>query len=180
MTFLDDALLLYRSTVSPYHPSGQVLQFAGPSTLSRTTHPLIQHVLCGCLRMLLRTTSVLCSAQHRSAHCTSQLTSTYALPRHIIRPKRSVSVAAIAAARDSSTCALHASASSVSDPELVQQGTPLHAAKIDSSYDAIVIGSGMGGLTAAVGLSKFGGQKVLVLEQHYTAGGFTGAFRRGK
>lgn len=62
----------------------------------------------------------------------------------------------------------------------MQQGTALHAAKINTNYDAIVIGSGMGGLTAAVGLSKFGGQKVLVLEQHYTAGGFTQTFSRDR
>src|ERR1700683_272716 len=45
-------------------------------------------------------------------------------------------------------------------------------------YDAIVIGSGIGGLTAAALLAKHGGQKVLVLERHYTAGGFTHVFRR--
>lgn len=76
-----------------------------------------------------------------------------------------------------SVMAAHAS---VANPELVIQGTPLHDAVISSSYDAIVIGSGIGGLTAAVGLAKLGGQRVLVLEQHYTAGGFTHAFRRGK
>ncbi len=48
----------------------------------------------------------------------------------------------------------------------------------EDSYDAIVIGSGMGGLTAAALLAKHGGQKVLVLERHYTAGGFTHVFRR--
>lgn len=69
---------------------------------------------------------------------------------------------------------------SVTAPERVTQGTPLRDAKLQTSYDAIVIGSGLGGLTAAVGLAKFGGKRVLVLEQHYTAGGFTHAFRRGK
>ena len=44
-------------------------------------------------------------------------------------------------------------------------------------YDTIVIGSGIGGLTAAAFLSKEG-QKVLVLERHYTAGGFTHVFKR--
>ena len=44
-------------------------------------------------------------------------------------------------------------------------------------YDAIVIGSGMGGLTCAALLSKLG-RKVCVLEQHYTAGGFTHSYER--
>ena len=44
-------------------------------------------------------------------------------------------------------------------------------------YDAIVIGSGMGGMTTAAMLSKLG-KKVLVLEQHYVPGGFTHTFRR--
>ena len=49
---------------------------------------------------------------------------------------------------------------------------------IEDAYDAIVIGSGIGGLTAAALLAKHAGRKVLVLERHYTAGGFTHAFRR--
>ena len=44
--------------------------------------------------------------------------------------------------------------------------------------DAIVIGSGMGGLTAAVLLGSHGGKRVLVLERHYEAGGFTHTFHR--
>ena len=44
-------------------------------------------------------------------------------------------------------------------------------------YDTIVIGSGMGSLTTAAILAKEG-QKVLVLERHYTAGGFTHIFKR--
>ena len=46
-----------------------------------------------------------------------------------------------------------------------------------ASYDTIVIGSGMGGMTTAAMLAKLG-QKVLVLEQHYVPGGFTHVFRR--
>ncbi|NNJ88230.1 MAG: NAD(P)/FAD-dependent oxidoreductase [Eudoraea sp.] len=46
-----------------------------------------------------------------------------------------------------------------------------------ATYDTIVIGSGMGGLATAAILSKEG-QKVLVLERHYTAGGFTHIFKR--
>ena len=45
-------------------------------------------------------------------------------------------------------------------------------------YDTIVVGSGMGGLSTAVLLARYGGQRVLVLEQHYEAGGFTHTFRR--
>jgi all-trans-retinol 13,14-reductase len=49
--------------------------------------------------------------------------------------------------------------------------------ELQESYDTIVIGSGMGGLATAAILSKQG-QKVLVLERHYTAGGFTHVFKR--
>jgi len=49
---------------------------------------------------------------------------------------------------------------------------------VGGPYDAIVIGSGMGGMTAAAMLARHGGQRVLVLERHYTAGGFTHVFRR--
>ena len=45
-------------------------------------------------------------------------------------------------------------------------------------WDAIVIGSGIGGLSAAATLSKVANKRVLVLERHYTAGGFTHTFRR--
>jgi phytoene dehydrogenase-like protein len=47
-----------------------------------------------------------------------------------------------------------------------------------SHFDAIVIGSGMGGLTAAALLGRLHGQRVLVLERHYRAGGFTHTFAR--
>lgn len=43
-------------------------------------------------------------------------------------------------------------------PKLVMQGTPLKSAKLSSHYDAVVIGSGIGGLAAAVALSKFAGE----------------------
>ncbi len=49
--------------------------------------------------------------------------------------------------------------------------------QLAKSYDAILIGSGLGCLTAAALLSKEG-QKVLLLERHYTAGGYTHVFRR--
>jgi phytoene dehydrogenase-like protein len=46
------------------------------------------------------------------------------------------------------------------------------------TYDAIVIGSGMGGLTAASLLAQLQGKRVLVLERHFTFGGFTHVFSR--
>lgn len=47
-----------------------------------------------------------------------------------------------------------------------------------SRYDAIVIGSGIGGLTAAGLLARVAGQRVLVLERHTVPGGLTHTFRR--
>ena len=49
--------------------------------------------------------------------------------------------------------------------------------KIENHYDVIMIGSGIGCLSAAAILSKEG-KKVLILERHYTAGGFTHVFKR--
>jgi len=49
---------------------------------------------------------------------------------------------------------------------------------LDDRWDAIVIGSGIGGLTTAALLSKHASKKVLVLERHYTAGGYTHSFHR--
>jgi all-trans-retinol 13,14-reductase len=46
-------------------------------------------------------------------------------------------------------------------------------------YDAIVIGSGMGGLTSAALMAK-AGLRTLVLEHHFAAGGNTQCFRRKK
>lgn len=47
----------------------------------------------------------------------------------------------------------------------------------DTHWDAIVIGSGIGGMTAAAALSKLG-HKVLLLEQYQTLGGQTHSFSR--
>ncbi len=44
-------------------------------------------------------------------------------------------------------------------------------------YDTIIIGSGMGSLATGAILAKQG-KKVLILERHYTAGGFTHIFKR--
>jgi all-trans-retinol 13,14-reductase len=49
--------------------------------------------------------------------------------------------------------------------------------QLASDYDTIIIGSGMSGLTTGAILSKEG-KKVLILERHYTAGGFTHMFKR--
>jgi all-trans-retinol 13,14-reductase len=57
-------------------------------------------------------------------------------------------------------------------------GIPYKQAKLAETWDAIVIGSGIGGLTAAVLLGAHAGKRVLVLERHYEAGGFTHTFHR--
>lgn len=57
-------------------------------------------------------------------------------------------------------------------------GTPYKRHRDFEAYDALVIGSGIGGLTTAALLAHFGGQRVLVLERHYTPGGFTHTFTR--
>jgi all-trans-retinol 13,14-reductase len=45
------------------------------------------------------------------------------------------------------------------------------------SWDAIVLGSGIGGLACAAALARTG-YAVLVVEQHYVAGGLTQTFHR--
>jgi all-trans-retinol 13,14-reductase len=47
-----------------------------------------------------------------------------------------------------------------------------------SNFDAIIIGSGLGGLSCASYLAKHG-QKVLVLEKHSVPGGYATSFKRG-
>lgn len=49
---------------------------------------------------------------------------------------------------------------------------------MSGDYDAIVIGSGMGGLATASLLAQLRGHRVLVLEQHFKVGGFTHTFSR--
>ncbi len=62
-------------------------------------------------------------------------------------------------------------------PSTLRIGYRYRSNRLKGPYDAIVIGSGIGGLTAAACLSKMG-KKVVVLEQHYTAGGFTHSYDR--
>ena len=59
----------------------------------------------------------------------------------------------------------------------VRTGKRYRPGRADDHYDAIVVGSGIGGLTNAALLSLLG-KKVCVLEQHYTAGGYTHAYER--
>ncbi len=56
-------------------------------------------------------------------------------------------------------------------------GTRIRKSKVQDKYDVIVIGSGIGGLCTAALLAKLG-QRVCVLEQHYTAGGYTHTYER--
>ncbi|WP_444923889.1 phytoene desaturase family protein [Microbulbifer sp. DLAB2-AF] len=62
-------------------------------------------------------------------------------------------------------------------PSRLRIGQRYRASRLNGPYDALVIGSGIGGLTTAAMLSATG-KKVLVLEQHYTAGGYTHAYDR--
>ena len=50
--------------------------------------------------------------------------------------------------------------------------------KKETAWDVVVIGSGIGGLTAAVLLARLHRKKVLVLERHARVGGFTDVFSR--
>jgi all-trans-retinol 13,14-reductase len=62
-------------------------------------------------------------------------------------------------------------------PSTMRVGRRYRANRLEEPYDAIVIGSGIGGLTTAALLSDLG-WKVCVLEQHYTAGGYTHSYDR--
>src|SRR5210317_913806 len=62
-------------------------------------------------------------------------------------------------------------------PSTLRIGYRYRPGSLADSYETIVIGSGMGGLTTAALLSSLG-QRVCVLEQHYTAGGYTHSYER--
>ena len=62
-------------------------------------------------------------------------------------------------------------------PSTLRIGYRYRPKRLAPTYDAIVIGSGMGGLTTAALLSELG-KRVCVLEQHYTAGGYTHSYER--
>jgi len=49
---------------------------------------------------------------------------------------------------------------------------------MDNHFDVIIIGSGMSGLTCASLLARLEQKKVLILERHFTPGGFTHSFKR--
>jgi all-trans-retinol 13,14-reductase len=63
------------------------------------------------------------------------------------------------------------------DPSTLRIGRRYRPARLNGPYDAIVIGSGIGGLTTAALLAEVG-WRVAVLEQHYTAGGCTHSYER--
>ena len=62
-------------------------------------------------------------------------------------------------------------------PSTLRIGRRYRPSRLREKYDAVVIGSGMGGLTTAALLSDLG-WTVCVLEQHYTAGGYTHSYER--
>lgn len=51
---------------------------------------------------------------------------------------------------------------------------------MNTNYDVIIIGSGVGGLATASLLSKFSDKKILIIEQHSKIGGYSHSFRRKK
>ncbi|MBI3992222.1 MAG: NAD(P)/FAD-dependent oxidoreductase, partial [Candidatus Lambdaproteobacteria bacterium] len=66
----------------------------------------------------------------------------------------------------------------VAAPRAERPAEPRQTPPPERAYDAIVIGSGMGGLTVAHLLARRKGWRVLVLEQHFKLGGLTHTFQR--
>jgi all-trans-retinol 13,14-reductase len=62
-------------------------------------------------------------------------------------------------------------------PSTLRIGQRYRPSRLNGPYDALVIGSGIGGLTTAALLSELG-WRIAVLEQHYTAGGATHSYDR--
>jgi len=62
-------------------------------------------------------------------------------------------------------------------PSTLRIGHRYRPSRLKQPYDALIIGSGIGGLTTAALLSELG-WRVAVLEQHYTAGGATHSYER--
>ena len=60
---------------------------------------------------------------------------------------------------------------------MTKVGRSYKQSDVDERWDAIVIGSGLGGLATAALLANRG-KRVLVLERHYVIGGFTHTFKR--
>ena len=60
---------------------------------------------------------------------------------------------------------------------MLRTGRRYRKNRADARYDVIVVGSGIGGLCSAALLARMG-RKVCVLEQHYTAGGYTHSYER--
>jgi all-trans-retinol 13,14-reductase len=57
-------------------------------------------------------------------------------------------------------------------------GRPYRTWDGSGEFDVIMVGSGIGALTTAALLARHAGKRVLILERHYTAGGYTHAFKR--
>ena len=51
---------------------------------------------------------------------------------------------------------------------------------LQQSYDAVIIGSGIGGLSVASTLAQLRGFKCLVLEQHWAPGGIIGIWLKAQ
>ena len=49
---------------------------------------------------------------------------------------------------------------------------------MNEKYDVIIIGSGLGALSAASILAQMKNKKILILERHFKIGGFTHTFKR--